>query len=62
MSLKFKPLIVCGPSGSGKSTLTKYLLNDFKDHFQFSVSSTTRKQRSGETPNVDYIFTTVEAF
>jgi len=55
------PLVICGPSGVGKSVLIKKLMRVFPDKFGFSVSSTTRGPRPGETDGTDYHFTTLEA-
>ncbi|MBU1611238.1 MAG: guanylate kinase [Proteobacteria bacterium] len=54
-------LVLCAPSGTGKSTLVKRLLAEFP-RFQFSVSCTTRKPRSGERDGVDYNFLSKETF
>lgn len=51
-----RPIVICGPSGSGKSTLLKYLMEEYKEYFGFSVSHTTRKPRPGEKPGKDYNF------
>ena len=48
--------MLVGPSGAGKSTLTKYLMDKYRDHFEFSVSSTTRNPRDGEKNGVHYYF------
>lgn len=48
-------LIVSSPSGAGKTTLTRRLLREY-DSLDFSVSFTTRPQRSGERDGVDYHF------
>lgn len=53
--------IVSAPSGAGKTSLVKALLNVL-DGIGVSVSHTTRKQRSGETPGVDYNFTDQAGF
>ncbi len=56
-----KLVILSAPSGTGKTTICKELLKRNKD-WQFSVSVTTREQREGEVPNVDYIFITNDKF
>jgi guanylate kinase len=53
--------VVSAPSGSGKTTLCRTLLNHFPD-MVYSISTTTRKPRPGETDGVDYHFMEKEAF
>jgi len=55
-------LIICGPSGVGKGTLVNYLLTLFPQHFQLSVSHTTRPPRSHETHGHHYFFVTPDEF
>ena len=54
-------LIISGPSGCGKSTLLKEVYKDIDDYY-FSISTTTRAPRVGETNGVDYFFVTKEEF
>ncbi|MDD2896093.1 MAG: guanylate kinase [Aliarcobacter sp.] len=54
-------LILSGPSGCGKSTLLKEVYKDVDDYY-FSISTTTRAPRVGETNGVDYFFVTKEEF
>ncbi len=54
-------LILSGPSGCGKSTLLKEVYKDIDDYY-FSISTTTRTPRVGETNGVDYFFVTKEEF
>lgn len=54
-------LILSGPSGCGKSSLLKKLYENIDNYF-FSISTTTRAPREGETHGVEYFFTNVEAF
>lgn len=54
-------LILSGPSGCGKSTLLKEVYKDIDDYY-FSISTTTRDPREGETHGVDYLFTSKEEF
>ena len=54
-------LILSGPSGCGKSTLLKEVYKDIDDYY-FSISTTTRAPRVGETNGVDYFFVTKEEF
>ena len=59
--MKGQILIVSGPSGSGKSTLLSRLLKEENDLY-FSISSTTRAPRRGETDGVNYYFTSEDEF
>lgn len=54
-------LILSGPSGCGKSTLLNEVYKDINDYY-FSISTTTRDPRNGETHGVEYFFTTKEEF
>ncbi|PHS72388.1 MAG: guanylate kinase [Cycloclasticus sp.] len=47
--------IISAPSGAGKTSLVKALLEALSG-IQVSVSHTTRTQRAGEEPGVDYHF------
>ena len=47
-------IILSSPSGAGKTTLVKMLSK--LDNYEVSISHTTRKPRSSETPNKDYFF------
>jgi guanylate kinase len=58
--VKLRPIVFCGPSGSGKSTLIKRLMDEFPEHFAFSVSHTTRAPRQGEMNGREYHFVTRE--
>ena len=53
-------LVLSGPAGSGKSTVRK--LVDKAQHFDFSVSATTRALRPGEVDGVDYVIYSVDYF
>jgi len=59
--LKGQILIISGPSGSGKSTLLNRLLKEENDLY-FSISSTTRAPRQGESDGVNYYFTSEDEF
>ena len=59
--MKGQILIVSGPSGSGKSTLLSRLLKEENDLY-FSISSTTRAPRQGETDGVSYYFISEDEF
>jgi guanylate kinase len=53
--------VIAAPSGAGKTTLVHRLLRENRN-LRFSVSYTTRSQRSTETNGVDYHFVTPEIF
>jgi guanylate kinase len=53
--------VVAAPSGAGKTSLVKALM-EREPRIQFSVSYTTRPQRSNEIPGRDYHFVTLERF
>ena len=59
--MKGQILIVSGPSGSGKSTLLGRLLKEENDLY-FSISSTTRAPRQGETEGMNYYFINKDEF
>lgn len=54
-------LVLSGPSGAGKSSLLKEIINDIGECY-FSISTTTRNIREGETDGVDYYFVKEEEF
>jgi len=54
-------LVISGPSGSGKSSLMKEILHEITDTY-FSISSTTRTIRDGESDGVNYHFISKEEF
>lgn len=56
-----KLIVVSAPSGSGKTTIAKVILQKYPAML-FSVSATTRTQRSGEKDGKDYFFVTREEF
>lgn len=53
--------VVSAPSGAGKTTLVRHLLAKEKS-VQLSISTTTRKSRTGEVDGVDYFFTSLADF
>lgn len=53
-------VVFSGPAGSGKGTVRKII--ESKQHFEFSVSATTRALRPGEVDGVDYIVYTHDEF
>ena len=54
-------LILSGPSGAGKSTLLKEVIDDIGECY-FSISTTTRPIREGETNGIHYHFVNEEEF
>ena len=54
-------IVLSGPSGAGKSTVIAGMMKRRGD-VRFSVSTTTRPARPGETDGKDYFFLTREAF
>lgn len=56
-----KLFVISAPSGAGKTSLVRELVHDDAD-VTFSVSYTTRKQRSGEVNGQDYFFVTKAEF
>src|SRR5215831_9001967 len=56
-----KLVIITAPSGAGKTSITHHLLNKFSQ-LAFSVSATTRQQRSHEKNGTDYYFIGKEEF
>lgn len=54
-------LVLSGPSGAGKSSLIKKIEHDIGSYY-FSISTTTRPMREGETNGVEYYFVDEEEF
>lgn len=54
-------MIVSAPSGAGKTSICREILRIFPN-VRFSVSSTTRSPRPGETDGKDYHFISTEEF
>ena len=55
-------IVFSGPSGVGKGTVRKEIFESSNNKFEYSVSMTTRPQRSGEVDGVDYFFRSREEF
>ena len=55
-------IVLSGPSGVGKGTVRKALFSREDTAFEYSISMTTRKPRTGEVDGVDYFFKTHEEF
>ena len=53
--------VIAAPSGAGKTTLVQRMVRENKG-LRFSVSYTTRSQRSTETDGVDYNFVSLKVF
>ena len=54
-------LVLSGPSGAGKSTIINHASSQIGEYY-FSISTTTRKPRTGEEDGVDYYFVTHTEF
>ena len=54
-------LVLSGPSGAGKSTIISAASDQIGEYY-FSISTTTRKPRTGEENGRDYFFVTKEEF
>jgi guanylate kinase len=54
-------LVLSGPSGAGKSTIIEAASSEIGEYY-FSVSTTTRAPREGETHGKEYYFVTKEEF
>jgi guanylate kinase len=56
-----KMILITAPSGAGKTTIVRHLLSVF-DFLDFSVSATTRNQRTHEQDGIDYYFKSPQEF
>jgi guanylate kinase len=54
-------LVLSGPSGAGQSSLISKIIDDIGSTY-FSISTTTRAMREGETNGVHYHFVSIEEF
>ena len=54
-------LVLSGPSGAGKSTLLQEVIHDIGESY-FSISTTTRPIRDGESNGIHYHFVSEEEF
>ncbi len=54
--------IVSGPSGVGKTVLCNAIVNKFAPDVVYSISTTSRAPRGGETNGQEYFFCTAEEF
>lgn len=54
-------LVLSGPSGAGKSSLINKISDSIGEYY-FSISTTTRPIRKGETEGIDYHFVSREEF
>ena len=59
--LQPKLIVISAPSGCGKTTIVREIFKRHPD-MKFSVSATTRKQRSGEVYGKDYFFLSKDEF
>ena len=60
--MKGKVFIFSAPSGAGKSTVVNYLLGQYPQQFEFSVSATSRAPRGEEKDGVEYYFISAGRF
>jgi guanylate kinase len=58
---KGKLIVITGPSGVGKGTIVRSLLQRHPE-LCLSISTTTRKPRTGEVEGLDYYFTSTDKF
>lgn len=58
------PMVIAlvGPSGAGKTELTNYLINNYQNKFDRTISYSTRSPRINEVNGVDYKFIDKEEF
>ena len=54
-------IVISGPSGCGKSSLLKIIFSKIKNYY-FSISTTTRAPRIGESDGIEYFFVSTEEF
>ena len=54
--------VFAAPSGAGKTTLVQAVVKKHPKDLRFSISYTTRKPRSNEANEVDYIFVSEDEF
>ncbi len=59
--MKGNILVISGPSGSGKSSLMHEMMKRVENTY-FSISTTTREKRAGETDGEDYFFISKDEF
>ncbi|MGG1398331.1 guanylate kinase [Bacillus salipaludis] len=55
-------IVLSGPSGVGKGTVRREIFSHPGNAFEYSISMTTRKPRTGEVDGVDYFFKSREEF
>lgn len=60
-SLNGAVLVLSGPSGAGKSSLIKKIEDEIGEYY-FSISTTTRPIREGETDGIEYYFVDKKEF
>ncbi len=54
-------IVISAPSGAGKTTIIREVMKELPD-MEFSVSTTTRAPRPGETDGKDYYFVSEDEF
>ncbi|MFQ5602005.1 MAG: guanylate kinase [bacterium] len=55
-------VVISAPSGGGKTTVIRKVLESGNGNYQYSISATTRTQRTNERNGHDYLFITLEEF
>ncbi len=55
-------VVISAPSGGGKTTILRRVFEQGNADFQYSISVTTRPQRSGEVDGKDYYFLSLAEF
>lgn len=59
---KGKLILFSAPSGSGKTTLVRYILKNFSEFIEFSISATSRPLRGKEENGKDYYYLSEDEF
>ncbi len=54
--------VISSPSGGGKTSIIRRVLADSNGNYRYSISATTRPQRSNEVHGKDYYFLSLDEF
>jgi len=57
-----KIIIIAAPSGAGKTSIVRFLLAQFQQQLDFSISCATRQPPPNEKDGVDYYFISADHF